>query len=230
MNSGATMRYSNFRKDESSVECLFYYEAKMKICKVDGCGMSNHIRLGLCEKHYGRLRKYGSTDLPHRKTIPERFHSNYEIITESGCWIWTAALGGMGYGALQIGVKKQVKAHRLSWELHNGKIPDGLFVCHKCDTPSCVNPNHLFLGTVADNSRDMREKNRGCIGERNGNVKITERDAISALSDNRNAVEIAKDLGVNPATIRRIKSGANWSHLSDVRRTRAIYKRLIFQA
>jgi hypothetical protein len=74
----------------------------------------------------------------------------------SGCWIWTAA-NKDGYGRYS----NSGYAHRISWEMHFGKIPAGMFVCHKCDNPPCVNPDHLFLGTNQDNVNDMRAKGRG---------------------------------------------------------------------
>ena len=93
----------------------------------------------------------------------------------TGCWLWMDCAHEFGYGLLKIGGRKGpvVRAHRYAWELHNGPIPRGLFVCHRCDNPPCCNPAHLFLGTNADNVRDMRRKGRGFDipprpGERHG--------------------------------------------------------------
>jgi HNH endonuclease len=77
---------------------------------------------------------------------------------ENNCWLWTGATA-KGYGDLQVGDKRQ-RAHRISWMLHRGKIPKGMFVCHKCDNPPCVNPAHLFLGTNRDNILDCHLKGR----------------------------------------------------------------------
>jgi hypothetical protein len=87
---------------------------------------------------------------PHgwRLPINERFDSKWEPCPESGCWLWTAALLKDGYGGFKV-ERKMLRAHRFAWERKHGPIPKGMVVCHKCDVPGCVNPDHLFLGTWA---------------------------------------------------------------------------------
>lgn len=95
-----------------------------------------------------------------RKWTPpeERFHSRYSV-DESGCWIWQGATTNAGYGKIAVH-GTLILSHRFSWELHHGPIPEGLYVCHHCDNPQCVNPDHLFVGTAQDNVNDMMAKGR----------------------------------------------------------------------
>ena len=93
------------------------------------------------------------------------------------CWEWTGAISTSGYGHIGLDGKAR-RGHRVAWQLTNGGIPDGLCCCHHCDNRKCCNPNHLFLGTVADNNRDCEEKGRGNHprGENHGRAKLTVMD------------------------------------------------------
>lgn len=98
--------------------------------------------------------------------LKERFERLYLPEPNTGCWLWTGTTNNQGYGKMTIskkGTKTYPRAHRVSYELFNGPIKSGLIVCHKCDTPSCVNPDHLFIGSVKDNVQDSIKKGRSAI-------------------------------------------------------------------
>jgi hypothetical protein len=128
----------------------------------------------------------------------------------NGCWIWTGARKGGkngNYGVFQMGTNNLKRSHRVSFELSNGPIPDGLLVCHTCDNPLCVNPSHLFLGTFKDNTQDMIRKNRKAIfkGEDNGSCKLTDEQVRLIFVDKRTNFEIASDYNVSPSLISQIR-------------------------
>mgnify|MGYP001601051816 CR=1 FL=1 len=95
------------------------------------------------------------------------------------CWLWQGDKYKQGYGRIgQGGHSRKILAHRLSWEIHNGPIPRDICVLHHCDNPPCVNPDHLWLGSIKDNHRDMRAKLRHAFGERHGRAKLNEQKII----------------------------------------------------
>jgi len=144
----------------------------------------------------------------------ERFYEKVMPEPMSGCWLWMAGTNNHGYGKFQINRKSRY-AHRVSYELNVGPIPDGLRVLHKCDTPGCVNPAHLFPGTDADNVRDMMEKGRKAQtpGEDNGNAKLTENDVRDIRTKRMNQREFAEFYGVSRANISHIQLNKSWNHV-----------------
>lgn len=134
----------------------------------------------------------------------------------TGCYLWTGNLSA-GYGALRIG-QKMVKAHRLAWELANGPIPAGMCVCHRCDNPLCSNPDHLFLGTIAENVADKVRKGRQARhhlarGEKNGHALLTAENVVAIRGDRRGDTALALEYGVSRATIGDARSGRTWGHI-----------------
>lgn len=136
-----------------------------------------------------------------------------------GCWEWQGRRDHGGYGRFDVGPRganKPLLAHRISWEMANGPIADGLHVCHKCDNPPCVNPAHLFLGTNADNVADAVRKRRHTFGETKHFAKLTEADVLSIRARRASGEElqhIANDHGVTASTVSNIALRKSWRHL-----------------
>ena len=120
------------------------------------------------------------------------------------CVEWQAARTPKGYGVtFRDGKNRYI--HREAWEITYGPIPEGVLVCHKCDNPACFNPTHLFLGTPADNSRDMARKGRSTWGERNPMAKLTHEQAEEIRDSDEPGVVLAERYGVSPPTITRVR-------------------------
>jgi hypothetical protein len=180
---------------------------------VSGCSACGKkvIAKGLCTLHYQRMRAHGSADYK-RKTTLERFTEKYRIL-DSGCWEWTAAKDKHGYGKFGRRSKESpARAHRISYEIFKGD-PGRAFVCHSCDNPACVNPDHLFLGTQTDNMRDASVKRRTAWGERHGAAKLRTVDVLAIRASTDHPSVLAKRFDVVQSAIRNIKSGARWRHL-----------------
>lgn len=134
-------------------ECAFWF------IKCD-CGAERSYNSDLLRRGRARCLQCGGGHLPRKIfSVAEILESNSEPVTECGCRIWTGGLTTKGYGKLSLD-GKEVGAHRAAWIEANGPIPDGMWVLHRCDTPACINIDHLFLGTPADNTADMIQKGR----------------------------------------------------------------------
>lgn len=150
----------------------------------------------------------------------ERFWNKVDKSQE--CWLWKGWLKKNGYGGFYGGRDRHnVYAHRFSWELIHGQIPSGQCVCHRCDTPACVNPAHLFLGTVKDNLADMRAKGRDnrtirARGEATRSSKLTEVNVMAILADRRTQAEIAADFSVSVSLVGAIRRREIWRHVLGV--------------
>lgn len=138
------------------------------------------------------------------------------------CWEWTGAKTHGGYGVIQAGPSpsKVIRAHRLSWLIHFGDFDTALDVCHKCDTPSCVRPDHLFLGTAKDNVADMLAKGRanggGARGSRHGRAKLSEAGAIAIRETRQSGMSlnaIAAEFGVSKKTVLNVVRRRIWTHV-----------------
>jgi len=201
---------------ETLVEVTMPESSIPKICSIAGCEIK-HYTHGYCRKHERRIRLTGDKNGFVRGSrfvpIKDRLNSNWMPITETGCWIWMGSTMNKGYGVIRDKYKKKL-THRVSYEQNIGEIPEGLFVCHSCDTPSCINPNHLFLGTQSENMSDAVRKGRMQKGESRPNSKLTEEDIRNIRIDARTTVQIAEDYSVSRHLIGLIKRRKRWANVS----------------
>lgn len=157
--------------------------------------------------------------MPAHRPLEERFWE--KVSKGEGCWEWTAGRHTQGYGMIVI-ERRNTPAHRVSYELAHGPIPDSLHVLHKCDNPPCVRPDHLFLGTHADNMRDARNKNRLVAhrGSKHGCAKLTEKQigkiratySFRGMNGGWTLKELAAKYGVTFHAIWRIVARKTWQH------------------
>lgn len=168
------------------------------------------------EKSRKRMRALRrSRGVPERKSIEERLWGNSEPVTESGCWIYMRHRRRGDHG--QIGFRNKVEyAHRVAWMLTYGDIPKGMCICHKCDVSCCVNPNHLFLGTQSDNTKDRDKKGRTRKGEDHPVSKLTERQVVEIRNDRRSYANICADYGITLGTLSPLKNRKTWKHVPEL--------------
>ena len=154
-------------------------------------------------------------------SLEERFWAKVDVRGADDCWEWTACKSN-GYGRIGRGGKggKMEQAHRVSWEFHNGEIPDGLQVLHTCDNPPCCNPGHLFLGTPAVNAADRDTKGRQADfrGEGNSSARLTEAQVVE-IRRRHNAGETQAALGIEYGVANQhvsgIVNGKKWAHVAN---------------
>lgn len=157
--------------------------------------------------------------------LPARFWAKVQRPANDGaCWVWVGARVEKGYGQIRVG-SGTVKAHRLMLAAKLGRpIGEGLFTCHTCDNPSCVNPAHLWEGTSAENAQDRNRKGRSgahvhpermARGETSGRAKLTD-DEIRTIRNTAGTLrEIATPFGISRSQVSRIRRGEHWRHVTD---------------
>lgn len=144
----------------------------------------------------------------------EQRMAHYTQISPTGCVLWTGRRNTDGYG--QLTVKGNTQAvHRFAWEAVNGPVPSGMCVCHRCDTPACVNPDHLFLGTHAENMADRNAKGRQVAhkGISHPQAKLTVADVIAIRAAAGRYRDIGIRYGITATSVMRIKKRENWAHI-----------------
>lgn len=183
-------------------------------CSMSGCVRRHHAR-DLCGAHYKSAREELRID------VRPPVGPFWAAVDQSGgtdtCWVWTRGRHTFGHGHFYC-AGKNLKAHRVAWQLTNGPIPDGLFVLHHCDNPPCCNPAHLFLGTQLDNMRDRNRKGRANIkrGLAHPGAKLSAFDveAIFILADQGwRFADIARVIAVSIGTICAVVGGKRYAEV-----------------
>lgn len=191
----------------------------MKMCSVENCERKHYAK-EFCQKHWSQVRRNGCIIKSYYEKSPEeRFHEKYLNCGKDNCWNWIAAKDSDGYGRFRDGKSKHmILAHRFSYEIFHGQTPSGLFVCHTCDNPSCVNPSHLFLGSQKQNMNDMaiKERWRGYLGDEHYKSALTSQQVIlirESLLNSISSSTIAREYNVSKSAIEHIRHNRSWKHL-----------------
>jgi hypothetical protein len=151
-------------------------------------------------------------DQERKRSLADRLWEKVE--KSDGCWMWRGARNNRGYGIIAIGHATPMLAHRAAYILTYGPIPPNLQVCHRCDTPGCVNPSHLFLGTALDNYLDSVAKGRATVGIQGENARLTE-DQVRAIRQTTGVPlkDIAAIYGISASHVSYIRSRRAWKHV-----------------
>lgn len=191
-------------------------------CSIDGCG-KRHQAHGYCIKHLWRFKQHGNPVQPvwTDKSWEQRFKEKIGQPAANGCWPWLGFCNEAGQGWVNSRTKGGTTiASRASYEHFIGQISSGLYVCHKCDNPRCVNPDHLFLGTQKENMLDAVSKRRHSYGEKVKQSRLTEANVLeirATIGPDRSfrgeLLRLSKRFGVSPTCIRHVVMGRTWAHL-----------------
>ena len=186
------------------------------MCSTGGCERRHYGR-GLCKRCYhkswtkGQHVAHPRELVPHGASLDERLRHHGWAVTKSGCWEWKRSLNGGGYGQLAVGSDRPMIASRAAYTAWIGPIPDGQVVCHRCDNPPCINPEHLFLGALCDNNADMAAKRRVANGERKTQHKLTDAQVHEIrrryAAGNVLQLDLAAEYGVSRALISFVIGG-----------------------
>lgn len=212
------------RKQYYRGQCHGHYvrvgRPKPRPCSMEGCEKRAKSQ-ELCDMHYTRLRRHNDPaaimNADRELSSAARLERYGWTVTASGCWNFNGPTRN-GYGQLSIRGNRSAIASRVAYEAWNGPIGEGMFVCHRCDNPTCINPAHLFLGTHEENMDDCKSKKRHAFGERQGGSILTEEQAVQVREMYATGAYTQKDLGdmfgvcqtAISATTRRV----NWKYVA----------------
>lgn len=194
--------------------------AQNRICSFDGC-TEQHYAKGFCQKHYARWKSHGDPSVVRKKS-DKSIRASIEDLSvpepNTGCWLWIGCVGDTGYPSIsrkKLGGRKN--AHRVSYEEYKGKIPEGMVVCHSCDTKICVNPDHLWIGTQAQNLADCQEKGRNARGERQHLTTLADSDIPRIrrlVREGRSQSSVSREYGVSITAVHNIVKMKTWRHIA----------------
>lgn len=184
-------------------------------CSAPGCDRRTHG--SLCRRHRIHMERTGTVAAirkaaPYKASAEERFE--WSVSRRPGCWGWRGPVNSNGYPVLSANGRRRLASH-VSLHLSGSPVPDGAIVCHRCDNPECVNPEHLFIGTRADNNKDRAQKGRSALGERAGRAVLTDDRVrwIRRQGVGMSARAMARILGVKHTTVSFVLSGRSWHHV-----------------
>lgn len=200
---------------------------EISICVIDGCE-ERAVAMGFCKSHYKRWYDTGS---PHESdlqrplktkkmiglSLKERLEKFSKKDEETGCIEWIGSHDVDGYGQTEY-KGKNYRTHRLAYKIYIGSIPKGKIVCHHCDNPSCINTDHLYVGTYKDNAHDRMKRGRSNIktGEESSASKLTRARAIELIQRRKNGERsetLAEDYGITIWTVNDIMKGKSWKNI-----------------
>jgi DNA-binding CsgD family transcriptional regulator len=194
-------------------------------CVLEDCNNGGKLRRGLCGKHYqwfkarDELGNFQSKLIHLGATLDERLRHHGWTVTPSGCWEWKASRNDSNYGQLAVGGDRPMLANRAAFLAWVGDLAQGEVVCHTCDNPPCINPDHLFRGTRADNNVDMARKLRSANGERSGVHKLTDVQIEQILGmyakGSHTQKAVARAFGISQGMVSMIINRRRRGHLTN---------------
>lgn len=179
---------------------IVVYGASLRSGRTTSCG---------CAKSEASRKRMSDMRRKESGTIEDRFFSRFDVV-DSGCWQWRAHSDKDGYGILPTN-SSSIRAHRLSYEIYKGAIPQGMVVCHKCDNPGCVNPDHLFIGTSKDNAQDALRKGRNYTGDKNSRARLSWEEVDAIRASTKPYSILAEKYQVSVSTIKDVRRRRTWS-------------------